>query len=202
VNVAYESLQCLVGLWQNRRVKRGRRILLVVAACGVLVVVAALMWPREREPVYQGKKLSEWIQGEGAVMREYVPGVTERADAVRRDAVRHIGTNALPFLLKWIVAADVPERSKLQVLVARTSRRAGQVWDDIQSRKLRRAYDAGWAFDVLGYDARAALPDLIWLLRSTNRWVSYLAKLARGSVETAVVVAETNRANAVSSARN
>jgi hypothetical protein len=178
-------------------VKR-RWVIFVALACFVAVVAAILIWPGEREPVYQGKRLSEWIAGEGAVMRDIVPGVTEREDAERRDAVRHIGTNVLPFLLKWIAAAGRPERSKIQAVITRASPRVGSAWLHVRSRKWRRALDAGWAIDVMGYDARAALPELTRLSGSTNTFVSYVAKMARDSVETAIVVAETNRAGVIS----
>jgi hypothetical protein len=48
-------------------VKRERRIFLVLLACGVVAVVVALVWPREREPEYQGTKLSEWLRRDSRV---------------------------------------------------------------------------------------------------------------------------------------
>jgi len=54
---------------------------------------------RYREPVYGGKKLSEWVSEYAAnSMNDMKPAPTQGAV----DAIRHIGTNALPFLLKWI----------------------------------------------------------------------------------------------------
>src|SRR6266704_3356201 len=62
----------------------------VLAVIGVLVAVVS----GPREPEYNGVKLSEWVDGLGA------------ADSVRprvaEEAIRHIGADALPFLLKWI----------------------------------------------------------------------------------------------------
>jgi hypothetical protein len=52
------------------------------------------IWPGEREPEYNGKKLSEWLQ------------ICTRPSDDRwlqaEDAVRHIGTNGLPWLIKWM----------------------------------------------------------------------------------------------------
>src|SRR5258706_10188766 len=102
-------------LWENYGVKRGRRILLIVAACGVLAVVAALFWPSgEREPEYQGKKLSWWIRGATQISVRAPPGNLERAEAVRK-----IGTNALPFLVKWIDFGSPPKVSKIVVAIGR-----------------------------------------------------------------------------------
>jgi hypothetical protein len=163
-----------------------RCVMLILVGCAVVAAVAFLMWsPGEQEPVYRGKRLSEWIAGEGAVSREVVLGVTEREDIVRMNAVRHIGTNAVPFLVKWIESAEIPERSRIQLLVMRANRGAGQALEDFRLRNLKRAADAEWAFTVLWYDGRAALPDLIRLSESTNGHVSYFARLARGTIETA-----------------
>src|SRR5689334_14916391 len=65
--------------------------LLALVVCGVLAVV---LWPEKEipEPIYNGKKLSEWVlnanfstwSGEGAL------------------ALQTIGTNGIPSYLRWI----------------------------------------------------------------------------------------------------
>src|SRR5690242_3243308 len=73
-----------------RRVKSmSRRLWIGLAAVTVVAIVAVAVWPGDREPEYQGKKLSEWL----AMQHEHP------AEAAR--AVRAIGTNAIPFLLRW-----------------------------------------------------------------------------------------------------
>src|SRR5881394_1272641 len=79
---------------QTGRVKRRRKLLIILTGVFVTAVLAVVLWPREREPEYQGKKLSEWLRG-----GSQKPAVPE-ADIVF--AVNQIGTNALPFLVKWI----------------------------------------------------------------------------------------------------
>jgi len=74
---------------------RNRRIILLLIAVAVLVGVLVVVLPREREPEYGGKRLSEWVM------------VWARSDVheSREDAgkaFRHIGTNGIPYLLKWI----------------------------------------------------------------------------------------------------
>jgi hypothetical protein len=49
------------------------------------------------EPRYLDKSLSEWIP-----LSKFVGDVGQRADLRAYDAVRNIGTNALPWLLQWI----------------------------------------------------------------------------------------------------
>src|SRR5678816_2434558 len=56
----------------------------------VVVLVAVAVWPGPKEPEYQGKKLSEWLE-----MHNDRP-------AKSTEAVRAIGTNAIPFLVRWI----------------------------------------------------------------------------------------------------
>jgi hypothetical protein len=76
-----------------------RRVILVVVGCLVLGSAAMLLWPREREPTYQGTALSEWLW-RCIIYTNDVRHHPEAQEAA--DAVRHIGTNALPWLLKWM----------------------------------------------------------------------------------------------------
>src|SRR5947209_3191320 len=66
-------------------------ILGVVVLAGVLVAV----FRREREPEYKGKPLSFWVRD---LRAQGMPEGHTLAD----EAILHIGTNALPYLLKWI----------------------------------------------------------------------------------------------------
>jgi hypothetical protein len=162
-------------VWQDRGVKRGQRILLTVAACGALAVVATLVWPGEREPEYQGKKLSWWIRG--SQMRG---GIFPHAE--RGEAVRQIGTNGLPFLVRWIECGNAPRRTKIDAAITKANGSLGAAWAKFRSRKLTRANDAVWAFSVLGNDARPAIPELIKLAHNTNRSVALSALLALDGV--------------------
>src|SRR6185503_4008817 len=75
------------GMFSTQR----RRILLIAAVAGVAALF--FLWPRgPREPVYQGKTLTQWI----IESRTHPDGdVSKKAVA----ALRTIGTNALPFLV-------------------------------------------------------------------------------------------------------
>jgi len=78
----------------------------VQVALAVLLVVFAgvIAWQvlRLREPVYQGKRLSFWL--------ERLTGAVNRRNQNERDgaeqALRHIGTNALPVLIERLTAQD------------------------------------------------------------------------------------------------
>jgi hypothetical protein len=85
---------------QTLAVKR-RRILLIVGGMILAIAFAVIVWPGEREPEYQGKKLSEWVglYRPGTAGPTMSPG--HSYSEVRR-AVRCMGTNGLRFLVRWI----------------------------------------------------------------------------------------------------
>ena len=75
---------------------KSRRVIVGVGGCVVAGILGVALWPGEREPGYQGKKLSEWLVLRGAVL----PDGPEAKIADR--AILAIGTNAVPFLLGWV----------------------------------------------------------------------------------------------------
>ena len=79
--------------------KRGRAIALVVLLA-VIATVVAFIALRPREPVYEGKRLSEWLRD--------LDDNTLAADSRNRavDAVRQIGTNCVPTLVDMLQSSD------------------------------------------------------------------------------------------------
>src|SRR4051812_6257679 len=62
--------------------------ILALVLCGLLAVV---FWPEKPEPVYKGRKLSEWMISLGMSQELFI----------NREAIREIGTNGIPFYLEW-----------------------------------------------------------------------------------------------------
>jgi hypothetical protein len=156
-------------------------VILILAGLIVVVLGAMLFWLGEREPEYQGRKLSWWI-ADGNQRSLFAP---ETAGV--REAVRGIGTNALPLLIRRIKSAHLPEKSNLEAKVASASKSAGDVWEHARLEKLRPATDAVWAFWILGEQGSPAIPELVQLVGSTNRATSTLAFAAlRGIGNSAV----------------
>ncbi len=130
-----------------------RRILvagLVLAALGG--VAWALFFTAEPEPVYQGKRLSAWLE---LYHTQY--GMPDQ-DKVRHadDAVRHIGTNAIPTLLRMLRLRDSASTLKLMALV--------QKQHFVKIHFVPASQRNEWAargFYVLGNTAREALPALL-----------------------------------------
>src|SRR5437899_940581 len=77
--------------------KRGRAIASVVLLA--VVAFAAFFALRPREPVYQGKRLSEWLADLNCAGRGQINQEAE-------NAIRQIGTNALPFLVTDLCTLD------------------------------------------------------------------------------------------------
>src|SRR5215212_4893803 len=64
--------------------------MLALVPCGILAV---LFWPEKPEPVYEGRKLSQWVQGTAR------KGMFTRPDP---NPIEVIGTNGIPYYLQWI----------------------------------------------------------------------------------------------------
>jgi hypothetical protein len=88
---------------RKRRLYLGLLLLLVVGGMIGVSVTGAL---REHEPTYAGKRLSEWVMRLSS--KNSLEGESEA-----EEAIRHIGTNSLPYLLKWISYEPAPWRIKL-----------------------------------------------------------------------------------------
>src|SRR5215471_16006553 len=81
---------------------RKHRTILAVTLCAVLATTIAVLLATDDEPRYKGRSLSWWIR----VYSDSSPTEAAAEDFPKfteiEHAIRTIGTNALPFLLKWI----------------------------------------------------------------------------------------------------
>ena len=139
--------------------KRGRLALLILCGCVLVAGVVWVAWPREREPEYQGRKLSEWLQIYGeSFYSSPSDDVALAKDREVKKAVQHIGTNAVPWLLRWLVQSSGPPE-----VVKRLVRRiplsfARTLWTT------RLNSHALIGFSLLGPEASPAIPQLVtWL---------------------------------------
>src|SRR5690349_21639323 len=81
------------------RMKR-RRVVWIMAPCGALIMIAALLFISGREPRYQGRGLSEWLDACQKIKGER--RIVEANWEDTRQALLLIGTNAFPSLLKRV----------------------------------------------------------------------------------------------------
>ena len=130
-----------------------RLIVILLAAAGLALGISFAI--RAKGPFYKGRPLSHWVRlycvnGIGADVRE----------RQANEAIKHIGTNALPHLLNWVRTEDPPWTNKFYQLAERLP-------DPIRPQ-LPVRYGAPDAFAALGYDARRAVPELAKLAHDTN----------------------------------
>src|SRR5262249_37436942 len=94
-----------------------------------------------------GVKLSKWLEGFDSVgSANFCLGPTE--------AVRAIGTNCVPFLLRQIRSRDFPQRQRSMDLLGYDS------FKYRHSSARSRQWTAAWGFWVLGTRAEFAIPEL------------------------------------------
>ena len=144
--------------------------------CVLVGIGVVAFWPGEREPVYQGKKLSEWLRAyalaEAELDRTADYGLNSyRGDPwdtlrVPAEAVQHIGTNAVPFLLKWIQYEQPWWRKKAYIYYSKLPSRMQTrsitwwIWGAEPYARKNRAINA---FRILGARADDAVADLYFL---------------------------------------
>jgi hypothetical protein len=149
-------------------VKR-RRLFITIFGTLAAVILVLLVWPREQEPQYNGVALSNWLS---------LSGSTNKADSLAAvDAIRHIGTNALPFLTRWIQYEPGWKDSlgrKILTWPVIGNRPAVQkvVWNMTKYR----ANNAVDGFKIPGSQANPALPEL--QRRADNPKAPYTSLLA------------------------
>ncbi len=133
-----------------------RKLRFVVAACGAALLGALFVasWPPS-QPVYEGRSLDAWLNEYDSTVLFAGGGATEEH---ANRAIRQIGTNAIPFLLDMLRRRD----SGAKLTLIRFLHRHGV------GIKFTLASDynikAEHGFEVLGAEARAAVPALIAIL--------------------------------------
>jgi hypothetical protein len=140
---------------------RRRRVIIVLVACVLVGIGAVAIWPGEREPEYNGKKLSEWLNRyEESRLRQ-----DKQNQRVAADAIQHIGTNALPCLVKWIQYGRPAWKDRIAGLVLKTRSKMLARWY-MNAERLR--FEAIRGFEVLGPEAAAAVPQLAKIVNSSR----------------------------------
>jgi hypothetical protein len=139
-----------------------RRLILGILAAGVLASVVYAVLSSSREPTYNGRPLSDWT----TALNTYSYPSTAQADA--SEAIKNIGTNAIPHLLRWI---KYPERGgKPNLLLSLFDKLIHWLGfrRSFGDQKRDLANGAVLAFAVLGPLATNALPELTALLESPD----------------------------------
>jgi hypothetical protein len=129
-----------------------RRLILTLLPVALLGALAWFIFRAPPEPSYQGKPLRKWLA-------LYTQGTIINTNQQADEAVRHLGTNALPTLLQLLQDRDGPLKTKFISLLQQLH----------FPLPLQRAtypnYQAGMAFQALGPDAAIAVPALVQIYR-------------------------------------
>jgi hypothetical protein len=102
--------------------------------CVLAAIGGIAIWLGDKEPEYNGRKLSEWMNlARVGTFSERLKRIIERAQATHKEdprdspeaaaeAIEHIGTNGLPWFAKWM-SYDTPKwkRAFLQSKYAKTA---------------------------------------------------------------------------------
>lgn len=147
-----------------------RRLVVISIVCLVVAVGswAVLSW--HREPSYNGKSLSDWVEA-----ATKAPAFGRRGEPWE-EAIKHMGTNAVPTLVRWLASEPMfgwRRFFKTQNALP-ASLRASRVtlWlrdraSSNESRHELRAAAAERALIVLGKDAKSAIPGLLLMFRDS-----------------------------------
>lgn len=144
------------------------------------------MWLLSRgpaEPVYQGRTLSSWLD-QALLINDFVSWHNVHTNATRpsatdeealqneaRDAIRQIGTNAIPALLRKAATGD----SRMTQIISGHFRGSwaerlgfGESYRRYLFRYVHEPQEALLGFEILGPTASNAVPELIFILRNND----------------------------------
>lgn len=133
-------------------------VLLIMMFVAAAVVVTGCSRAEHSEPRFGGRTLSEWLTDYEAGVQT---GGTRNTNALV--AIRSIGSNAVPFLVKWInVDYTAPERLADFIGFA-----AGHPY---QPPRIKRGNKAMRGFEILGTNAVSAIPGLTKIILEDKRY--------------------------------
>src|SRR5581483_7884260 len=152
--------------------KHAKLLIVIVLMVAAVSLVFALR--RKPEPIYAGCTLSYWADRYANAyfshQRAFLPSANlgyAGVDAEAEEAIRAIGTNALPCVLKWLHFEQ--DHSSVRLFYSLRLNRLPQLWRDrmheLAFRELaqRRAQQAYYVLQILGPEAGPVAPDLLRL---------------------------------------
>jgi hypothetical protein len=152
-----------------------------IALAVLLVVIAGIIgWQvlRGREPVYEGKGLTVWLEEYLAADNPF-PVTEEKTATMGRAgiAIRHMGTNAVPFLMEMARAKDSVPKRLIEIIARHQSLIRWQLRTDHEKRQM-----AVFGFYALGSIGNEAIPALVTLLHDQDSDVRLSAADCLGNI--------------------
>src|SRR5581483_5885513 len=127
-----------------------KRLRLIVLVLVLVLGCLAIACFRAREPRYQGRTLSEWIESTRHCSE------TEPQWQNASHAVKQMASNAIPILLDWVRSEDSPQKAKDIYWINENAPFHFHV-----RRASERRDAASTGFSLLGSDAKPAWPALV-----------------------------------------
>jgi len=138
---------------------RWRKKLLIFLPCAIALVLILTLW-HEREPRYGDRSLLEWI-----AIADHGDRDSEFSKREGQEAVRHIGTNVILFLIKCIEYRERPWQTRLGALCSRLPEKVGEPLSGLVAGHGAQRQEAAFSgLYILGPKARPAIPALTNLL--------------------------------------
>jgi HEAT repeat protein len=148
--------------WQeNHKGKTLRRLTAAVVILGCAITFALLAIRHgQGEPRYKDRNLSEWVTLNAR------KGVGNHGGDDPEEALRHFGTNALPFLIRDLKYERPRWKIRVWALLhyLPVSRNQQRSWSRAALNDMMRGNDAVSAFQTLGDTATPAIPELSSLM--------------------------------------
>jgi hypothetical protein len=150
--------------------KRGKRALQILAACGLIGLLAVALWPGKKEPEYKGKKLSEWAEIYEDSFRpmdaDGDPPAVSKARTEAIEAAHCMRDQILPRALRMIVLQKPAWKDRVEnFMEMKLNVRTWcplWVWRPFYGD---RSEDNQVYFMMLGSDASPAVPELTRIMK-------------------------------------
>ena len=146
---------------------RQRYFIALLFSTAIVILIAVLSTPRQREPVYQGKPLEFWLKADRDAEARQITSISSRGEHRFEDAVGALGTNAIPVLLRMLVATESDRVMKLKLAAVNflNNHHLGHI-DYLPARSKQDAAVTG--FIALRASASNAVPELMRILNQNN----------------------------------
>ncbi|MEN9576517.1 MAG: hypothetical protein RL514_4372 [Verrucomicrobiota bacterium] len=175
-----------------------RRLLLWLALPVLLMAVAVWSWT-PREPSWEGRSLSSWLEDLETDTRGKLGAVGEQNAEAAERAIQGMGTNCLPSLLRRLgqLKPSPLEKKLIRLEQQLRTHEVSVPWDSTENRLILQWDALHSAFKALGHAAAPLVPELErWLASSVEEKAGAAAQvlaLIHPEGTAALVRASTNR---------
>ena len=150
--------------------------LLALLALAAAVAVVVLVRPSAREPAYQGRPLRAWLE-------EFDQGYGSTNYSAAQTAIRAMGTNTLPFLIRYLRSKDPPFHAQRLRLMSKLHLLRGKVEYAVFWHRR-----AATACGELGPEGAPAFPAMAEAINDTHAAFDVAAALSRMFTNSAPVL--------------